>query len=221
MTQNLKPSVLGLKRSFGFGDRLGLATLGHMDAISGTPYLGIFAQQSIRELNRTNRQPGDVMNAAVDAVEANSWTQPWGADADHLQTREDVFRMAEAGYTFFTIDPSDYVNNSTDLTEIEELKRTYKVFNSDNKFESTDLFEQYFGETYDLNNYEQLSFNDEAVLLKAIHKYGFALKHTKNMYNWICEACQDRPFEIELSVDETDTSTTPLEHLFIGLELKR
>ncbi|NQU27951.1 MAG: hypothetical protein HQ528_06665, partial [Candidatus Marinimicrobia bacterium] len=57
MIENEKPTVLGLKRSFGFGDRLGLATPGHMDAIAGTPYLGIFAQQSIRELNRTNRQP--------------------------------------------------------------------------------------------------------------------------------------------------------------------
>ena len=97
MNNNLKPSVLGKKRSFGFGDRLGLATPGHMDAIAGTPYLGIFAQQSIRELNRTNRHPADVMNAAINAVERTNWNQPWGADADHLQTRDDVFRMAEAG----------------------------------------------------------------------------------------------------------------------------
>jgi len=48
MNNNFKPSILGLKRSFGFGDRLGLATTGHMDAILGKSYLGIFAQQSIR-----------------------------------------------------------------------------------------------------------------------------------------------------------------------------
>ncbi|MEE8340629.1 MAG: tagaturonate epimerase family protein, partial [Candidatus Neomarinimicrobiota bacterium] len=48
-----------------------------------------------------------------------------------------------------------------------------------------------------------------------------ALKHTLSMYHWIREACGNRPFEVEMSVDETDRTTTPLEHLFIGLELKR
>ncbi len=221
MINNLKPTVLGLKRSFGFGDRLGLATPGHIDSIAGKPIYGIFAQQSIRELNRTNRKPDDVINAAINAIKIEQYNQVWGADADHLQTKEDVIRMVKSGYSFYTIDPSDFVNNSADLTEIEELKRTYNEFNSEGKFESPDLFEQYFDKTYDLNKSEQLSFNDESVLLRAIHKYGFALKHTKKMYNWIREACQGRPFEIELSVDETDTPTTPLEHLFIGLELKR
>ena len=34
-------------------------------------------------------------------------------------------------------------------------------------------------------------------------------------------ACGRRKFEIELSVDETDSITSPLDHLFVGLELKR
>ena len=74
----LKPNNIGLRRSFGFGDRLGLATPGHMDAIAGKPYLGIFAQQSIRELSRTNRQPSDVMNAAINAVKNENWESTLG-----------------------------------------------------------------------------------------------------------------------------------------------
>jgi len=221
MTQNLKPSVLGLKRSFGFGDRLGLATLGHMDAISGTPYLGIFAQQSIRELNRTNRQPGDVMNAAVDAVEANSWTQPWGADADHLQTREDVFRMAEAGYTFFTIDPSDYVNDDADKMSKEAILESYDRLVENRKLANSDLLDRYMDKSFELKDDFKFTFNSQSELLKAIVKYGAALKHTLSMYKWIKQACENRPFEVEMSVDETETPTTPAEHLFVGLELKR
>src|SRR5439155_25657279 len=47
-----KPVALGLAPSFGFGDRLGLATPGHAIALlnSGTGILPIFAQQSIREM---------------------------------------------------------------------------------------------------------------------------------------------------------------------------
>lgn len=40
--KNSKPTVLGLNRSFGFGDRLGLATPGHIAAVKGTSYLPIF-----------------------------------------------------------------------------------------------------------------------------------------------------------------------------------
>jgi len=216
-----KPSVLGLNRSFGFGDRLGLATPGHMDAIAGKPYLGIFAQQSIRELNRTNRQPSDVMNAAIKAVELADWKQPWGADADHLQNREDVFRMAEAGYTFFTIDPSEYVNDEADNMSMDTILKTYRELVENKKLADSDLLDRYLNESYEIAGDFKFTFDDKFALLKAIVKYGAALKHTLSMYKWIQEANEKRSFEVEMSVDETETPTTPLEHLFIGLELKR
>ncbi|MGA2439544.1 MAG: tagaturonate epimerase family protein, partial [Tepidisphaeraceae bacterium] len=55
-TEN-RPTTLGTKPSFGFGDRLGLATPGHAAALKrcGSGILPIFAQQSIREMTRTNR----------------------------------------------------------------------------------------------------------------------------------------------------------------------
>ena len=48
-------TVVGLEPSFGFGDRLGVATPGHVAALreSGGGILPIFAQQSIREMTRT------------------------------------------------------------------------------------------------------------------------------------------------------------------------
>ena len=57
---DLKPAPLGLQPSFGFGDRLGTATPGHLEALrqEGGPIRGIFAQQSIREMTRTRRTPG-------------------------------------------------------------------------------------------------------------------------------------------------------------------
>ncbi len=221
MIKNRNPSVLGLKRSFGFGDRLGLATPGHMDAIAGKPFSGIFAQQSIRELKRTNRQPAEVMNAAINAVEQEGWTQPWGADADHLQTQDDVFRMAEAGYTFFTIDPSDYVNNEADTMSTDALLQTYQGLITHKKLADPNLLDRYMGESFDVTDNNKYTFDDQSTLLKTIVKYGSALNHTLSMYQWIREACGKRPFEVEMSVDETEMPTTPLEHLFIGLELKR
>ena len=71
----------------------------------------IFAQQSIRELTRTGREADEVMDAALWAVLQEGYKNGFGADADHLKTIEDVDRMVDAGFTFFTIDPGNYVVN--------------------------------------------------------------------------------------------------------------
>src|SRR5690349_21108404 len=108
----LKP--LFLLPSFGFGDRLGLATPGHIAALraAGGKLAPIFAQQSVRENTRTGRTPQQVMDDARRAVDAAGWDAPWGADADHVKTLEDLPPFVEAGYTFFTVDPGEYVDNA-------------------------------------------------------------------------------------------------------------
>ncbi|MFC1549668.1 tagaturonate epimerase family protein [Candidatus Neomarinimicrobiota bacterium] len=221
MIDTLKPSLLGLKRSFGFGDRLGLATPGHIDAIRNTPFLPIFAQQSIRELKRTGRKPEDVMSAAQTAVETERWTKPWGADADHLQNRDDVLLMADCGYTFFTIDPSEYVDFHADTMSSQKLKSTYRDLVNGDCLTDSNIYDIYFNSIQELDDGILLKFDNASDLLRAIVKYGRALKYTNDMFGWILEAMGERPFEVELSIDETPTPTTPLEHLFIGMELKR
>ena len=64
---------LGLSPSFGFGDRLGLATPGHIAAVRDTRFAPIFAQQSVRENARTHRTPQQVLEDARRAVEAAGW----------------------------------------------------------------------------------------------------------------------------------------------------
>ena len=101
-----KPSVLGLKKSFGFGDRLGLATPGHLAAANKWDFAPIFAQQSVREMERTRRTPEEVLAAAQSALAQADYSKPWGADADHHKTPEDIDKTAAAGFTFYTLDPS-------------------------------------------------------------------------------------------------------------------
>src|SRR5688500_2151626 len=109
-----RPVPLGLNPSFGFGDRLGLATPGHVAAMrrAGKGVAPIYAQQSIREMTRTQRSPEQVMRDALRGAAESGWgeSEPQGADADHLKTPQDVDRTAAAGFCFFTIDPSDYVD---------------------------------------------------------------------------------------------------------------
>src|SRR5690606_30009072 len=67
------PATLGLTRTVGCGDRLGLATPGHIRAVRKHGLLPILPQQSIREMTRTGRSPLDVMNDAVWGVFEEGW----------------------------------------------------------------------------------------------------------------------------------------------------
>jgi len=215
----VQPQILGLTKSFGFGDRLGLATAGHIAAVAKTDFAPIFAQQSIRELTSTQRTPEEVMRAAVDSLGAVGWTAPWGADADHLKTSDDVARTAAAGFTFFTIDPSEFVENRAAQMDTAELDARLAKAVSDGAL-SADWSPAYLGRTFEIAPQTMLRF-DEWTLKRAAVKYGRALHHCAQMARAIASACRGRPFEIEISVDETDSPTTPEEHLFVGLELKR
>jgi hypothetical protein len=217
-----KPSLLGLQASFGFGDRLGPATPGHIDACKKGSLLPVFAQQSVRELERTKRTPQEVMAAAQRGIKKEVWTDPWGADADHLKTREDVDRLAKAGFTFFTIDPSDHVDNRADHLEGSDLRTEAQNVVDSGAFESLDELESlYLNKSFDLPGAGGLAFMDKEILYRAAVKYGRAIAYSQKMAGWIRQAGGKQGAETEISVDETDTPTSPEEHLFIALELKR
>jgi hypothetical protein len=118
----LKPRVIGTAPSVGCGDRLGLATPGHIQAVRKAGLAPILAQQSVRENERTGRTPDDVMADAVWGVFEAGWRDGFGADADHLKTPEALDPFVDAGYTFFTIDPGDHVDARADTAATADLE---------------------------------------------------------------------------------------------------
>jgi hypothetical protein len=215
-----QPTVLGLRKSFGFGDRLGLATPGHVAALSQTNFAPVFAQQSVREMERTQRTPTEVLEAAQTALLGLGWTEPWGADADHHKTAEDVRRSAAAGFTFFTIDPSAYVCNDADRMSEGDLSSAISTLEKDGTFPDSGWQQFYLGQHFGISESLTLTFT-RATLWKAAVKYGRAIAHAAAIAGHIAYACGSRRYEIEVSVDETDSITSPLDHLFCGMELKR
>jgi hypothetical protein len=208
------PRPLGLAPSFGFGDRLGLATPGHLDALRshGGDILPIFAQQSIRELQRTRRSPSDVIRDAVTALRAANYRGPWGADADHLKTQEDVNRTAGAGFVFFTIDPSDYLDPHAEEYRGDELRNRFLDVSGD-----VNWTDDYLGKTLRLEGGVEIHFSSETVLRTAV-KYGRAIAHAVKLAAHIDRVMAKRSadYEIELSVDETPQPTTLVEHFIIA-----
>ncbi len=211
----LPPCVtLGLAPSFGFGDRIGLATPGHVEAMkrSGSGIQPIFPQQSIREMTRTGRSPGQVIHDAMQGAQSVGWTGPSGADADHLKTPEDVDVTAAAGFTFFTIDPSDEVDQQADDYEEATIREKFEVVRG-----CVPWFESYLGRRIKLSTGSSVEFSDEACLRAAV-KYGRAIRRALDLATHIRRVNESagRDYEIELSVDETDQPTTLVEHTIIA-----
>jgi tagaturonate epimerase len=206
---------LPLTPSFGFGDRLGFATPGHMAAVRGTKFAPIFAQQSVRENTRTGRTPQQVMDDARRVVDAAQWDLPWGADADHLKTIDDLPPFVRAGYTFFTIDPGEHVDNMADTDPVDVLKQKIAGLNWD---ELTALYLNQNGDQV-WGQFAKSPKGEPESLMRATVKYGKAIQHAVAMYKRLSE--MKDAFDFEVSVDETDSPTTPLEHYFIANELTR
>ena len=97
--------------TLGLGDRLGLASPGHIRLVKDMDIFPIFAQQSIRELNLTHRTYEDVMSSAIWAVFQEGYKKGWGADGDHLKNREEVRMALDAGFTMITLDCSEHMPN--------------------------------------------------------------------------------------------------------------
>lgn len=214
-----KFSTLGLRPSFGFGDRIGLATPGHIEAMrrAGAGIAPIFAQQSIREMTRTGRTPKDVVDAAVDGMKQSNWNGACGADADHLKTPADVDVTAAEGFTFFTIDPSDDVDGNADDYDEATLRARFVPIRG-----SVGWFESYVNHRVSLPQGRSFTIDEHAVMRCAV-KYGRAIEKAIDLARHIraVSAAAGRPFELELSIDETRQPTSLAEHYIIADQFRQ
>jgi hypothetical protein len=217
-----RPTLVGLETSVGLGDRLGLATPGHIRSVASTSVRPYLAQQSIREMTRTSRSPQDVMDCATFGVLQAGYRDGFGSDADHLQEPKDIDATARVGFTMFTIDPGQHVVNQADEATVDELAGAYDKM--DATFETLEirpdeLQSAYADKSFKLKSGEQIAFTQEDFLRAAV-KYGQAVAHTVKMHRHLQTAAQGA-FELEVSVDETEAPTSPAEHYFFANELKR
>ncbi len=218
----LRPCPWGTRTSAGLGDRLGLATPGHVRAVRavGGGIAPVFAQQSIREMSRTGRTPVQVMDDATWGMFAEGWRDGTGADADHLKTTEDVDACLAAGFTLYTIDPGEHVDGSADAVPLPALRAAAAALPWTALEDSeAGLRGRYLGRTFAVEHLK-LAF-DEATLLRSAVKYGRAVAHVARMARHLLKAAAARAVELEVSVDETETPTTPAEHYWVASELRR
>ncbi|HKH37582.1 MAG TPA: tagaturonate epimerase family protein [Rubrobacter sp.] len=218
----LRPRPQGIRTSAGFGDRLGLATPGHVRALraAGGGLAPIFAQQSIREMDRSGRSPQEVLDDATWGVFAEGWQEGFGADADHLKTTEDIDACVAAGYSFFTFDPGEYVDDGAEAAGASALRTALEDLPwQDLEDVTADMKRRCLDRTVVADGHE-VRFDDLSLAQAAV-KYGAAVAHVARLYRHLRAAMGEGDFEVEVSVDETESPTTHAQHIYIATELRR
>lgn len=200
--------VLREKRSMGVGDRLGIAAHGHIRCFNDYDACPILAQQSIRELNLTNRTYEDVLDCASFAVFRDGFKRGFGADGDHLKLPQDIEYALSLGFTMITLDCSDHIRNDVNDMTMEQLKAECSL--------PEDIAERYLNKTFEIEG-DKITFTEEE-LLRIQLIYGKAVDFAVSIWDkYLADGKANADFEI--SIDETATPTTPLQHFYVANEL--
>ena len=215
----LRPSRFGLHTSAGFGDRLGLATPGHVRALKAvgrqsTP--SSLSSQSGRWAAATEparcarrRHLGCLPGRLDEASRRRRGSS--GAARRHRRHRGCRLRVLHPG-SQGEVDPEA---EHADPAAIQQ-----KVAALDWAGLESDLAtftKRYAGHRIDLEQ-EAVELDEESVL-RAMAKYGPSLAHAMAMYRRLMEKGID--CEVEFAVDETDYPTKPAEHVVVVRELQR
>ena len=168
-------------------------------------------------MTRTGRTPRDVVEAAASGMEQCDWRSTSGADADHLKTPVDVDVTAAVGFTFYTIDPSDHVDGNADDYDELTLRERFAAVR-----DSVGWFDTYLNRRIALPNGRSFTIDEPAAMRCAV-KYGRAIEQAISLAKHI-RAVNDaagRPFELELSIDETRQPTSLAEHYIIADQFRQ
>ncbi|TMV43829.1 hypothetical protein FE783_34245 [Paenibacillus mesophilus] len=208
------PRAFGTNIStIGLGDRLGIASPGHIQTVRGKDIRPILAQQSIRELNLTGRNYKEVLDAACYAAFQEGYKDGFGADGDHLKVEADIEMALGLGFTMLTLDCSEHIDNTIEGLSEAELLAKYDQVSAEvrSRYES-----KYLNRTFEAAG-TGFAFNKHS-LAKNVLIYAKAIDYMEHVFHKYIQTA-GREIDFEVSIDETLTPTDPASHFLIAEEL--
>jgi hypothetical protein len=206
-------SLANFPITIGLGDRLGLATPGHLRLIKGSKIRPVLAQQSIRELFLTDRSFPEVLADATWGVFQEGYQDGYGADGDHLKTVAEVKSALDDGYTMITLDCSEYIKQlgSENAAEVESL---YQTIAPDKRRQ---LEKDFLSSKLILKSGLTIPFT-APMLHRFTVIYQEAIDFAIKVYQEVIKPAAHQ-VDFEMSIDETMTPTEPSAHFFVAYQL--
>ncbi len=207
-------SLRNRKTTIGCGDRLGLASIGHIAAVKHFDATPVLAQQSMRELDLTGRTYRQVVDDATFMVFQAGYKDGYGADGDHLKNIPDIDIALSAGMPMITLDLSEVMLAKAGDWQNVQIETAFQALPADVQ---NRIKHSYFDKTFKVGHLE-ISI-DAATARRCAVMYLKALDFALEVYNHIKSRRGDE-FDLEISIDETTSPTLPAHHLFIVKELR-
>jgi hypothetical protein len=129
----------------------------------------------------------------------------FGADGDHLKKEVELEYALNTGYTMITLDCSEHIHADAEFSCSEIISKVPL---------SNQLKERYLNKIIQIEDHE-LKFTEED-LARCQYIYGEAIQFAIHIFRKYLE---DGKADFEISIDETSTPTTPLQHYFVAKEL--
>ena len=210
------PRSLRLERTtMGCGDRLGLATRGHIMACKKYNLSPVLAQQSMRELSMTGRTFQGVVDDATFMVFECDFRDGYGADGDHLKKICDIDVALAAGMPMITLDLSEVMNAAAGEWNSDEINAAFNAMSEETKKRvETEYADKEFVVGRRTVSMDTLTAKRCAVM------YDAALDFALEVYTHL-QSKRGNEFDLEISIDETTSPTLPSHHLYIARELRR
>ncbi len=199
--------------TIGCGDRLGIASPGHLAAITQFDAFPILVQQSKKELKFTNRTYHDLIDTTVFHVFQSGYTKGYGADANDLKTITDVNTAIAAGIPMITLNLVDQINMTAMLWSDEKIIEKFSKLPQNIQ---DNVQDEYIDKTFTLNS-TIIKFNVITAKRCAI-MYHKLVNHADKIYKHLKSNCEDN-FDLELSIDEARFPTWAECHFYIINEL--
>jgi hypothetical protein len=208
------------KTTMGTGDRLGVASPGHIRAVQKYRVRPVLAQQSVRENTQTGRSFIEVVSDAAWAVFQESYQDGYGADGDHLKSLEEIRNALDADVSMITLDLFEKLNPRAFDYSSEQLDRQFRE--EIDKGDAEVLLHLFLDKEFRFKGHHgefSIRFDTEKVKRNIVlfHK---AIDFTEEACQFIFSRFGNRHVvDFEISVDETPFPTTPENHLFFIIAL--
>ncbi len=180
--------------SLGLGDRIGIATPGHIKVAKKYNFFPVFAQQSVRELNFTGRTFSDVRKDVLNALVEENYIGNSGFDGDHLKSDEEIQYALDSGITMLTLDCSEHMNKDSSVKE--------------------SIFDQFYNKSFFVNDMP-IEYSDKNELNKIVSIYGGVIERVIDVWNKFPKV-NKKEVTFEVSIDETDVPTDEKTHFLIS-----
>jgi hypothetical protein len=206
--------------TIGTGDRLGMATPGHVRAIQKFQVRPVLAQQSVRENFQTGRNFTGMIQDAAWAVFQENYQRGYGADGDHLKSIQEVKNALDAGVSMLTLDLSENLNFEAFNDSKESINRKFK--DEMDEGDSEVLLHLFLNKEFPFKGYHgevSIRFDKESIKRNALlfHK---AIDFTEEVYDFVLSQLgYQNSIDFEISIDETPFPTSPENHLFLVIAL--